>query len=132
MDCPISQPTGPVLMKSRTLDMHRVFRAVKNSMAGLRNATLSEASFRQELIIALILAPIAIWLGDSGVERALMIGVLFLVLIVELLNSAIETAIDRIGTEFHDLSRRAKDISSAAVFISVIAVPTVWALVLLG
>ena len=120
------------LMKSRTLDMHRVFRAVKNSMAGLRNAILSEASFRQELIIAVILAPIAIWLGDSGVERALMIGVLFVVLIVELLNSAIETAVDRIGTEFHDLSRRAKDISSAAVFISVIAVPTVWALVLLG
>ena len=119
-------------MKSRTLDMHRVFRAVKNSMAGLRNATLSEASFRQELIIAVLLAPIAMWLGDSGVERALMIGVLFLVLIVELLNSAIETAVDRIGTEFHDLSRRAKDISSAAVFISVIAVPTVWVLVLLG
>ena len=119
-------------MKSRTLDIHRVFRAVKNSMAGLRNATFSEASFRQELIIALILAPIAIWLGDSGVERALMIGVLFLVLIVELLNSAIETAVDRIGTEFHDLSRRAKDISPAAVLISVIAVPTVWALVLLG
>ncbi len=132
MDYPISQPTGLVSMKSRTLDIHRVFRAVKNSMVGLRNATFSEASFRQELIIALILAPIAIWLGDSGVERALMIGVLFLVLIVELLNSAIETAVDRIGTEFHDLSRRAKDISSAAVLISVIAVPTVWALVLLG
>ena len=74
----------------------------------------------------------AVWLGDTGVERALLIGVLLLVLIVELLNSAIETTVDRVGTEFHDLSGRAMDLGSAAVFISLISVPIVWALVLIG
>ena len=73
----------------------------------------------------------AIWLGEDGVERALMVGVLLLVLIVELVNSAIEAAVDRVGEEAHDLSRRAKDLGSAAVFVSLIAVPVVWGLVLL-
>ncbi len=101
-------------------------------MAGLRIALKTEVAFRQELILGLILTPFAIWLGETGVERALMIGVLLLVLIVELLNSAIETTVDRVGTEFHDLSGMAKDVSSAAVFISLITVPIVWALVLFG
>lgn len=79
-----------------------------------------------------MLIPVAVWLGDNGVERALMIGSLLVVLIVELINSAIETVVDRIGTELHDLSGRAKDLGSAAVFISLIAVPVVWGLVLLG
>lgn len=92
---------------------------------------MDEAAFRQELILTIVLAPVAIWLGDSGVERALMIGVLFIVLIVELLNSAIETAIDRISTEFHSLSGMAKDLGSAAVFLSILTVPVVWTLVLL-
>ena len=118
-------------MAGRTLDFSRIVLATKYSYAGLRSAIRGEAAFRQELVLAAILTPFALWLGDTGVERALMVGVLFLVLIVELVNSAIEAAVDRMGTEFHDLSGRAKDLSSAAVFISLIAVPVVWTLVLL-
>ena len=91
----------------------------------------ARSAFRQELVLGVILTPVAIWLGEDGVERALMVGVLLLVLIVELVNSAIEAAVDRVGEEAHDLSRRAKDLGSAAVFVSLIAVPVVWGLVLL-
>ena len=119
-------------MAGRTLDFGRIVRATRYSLAGLRSAIRGEAAFRQELILALVLTPVAIWLGENGVERALMIGSLLVVLIVELVNSAIETVVDRVGTEFHDLSGRAKDLGSAAVFISLLAVPIVWALVLLG
>ena len=119
-------------MAGRTLDFGRIVRATRYSLAGLRSAIRGEAAFRQELILALVLTPIAIWLGENGVERALMIAALLVVLIVELVNSAIETVVDRVGTEFHDLSGRAKDLGSAAVFISLLAVPIVWGLVLLG
>ena len=119
-------------MAGGILDSERVVRAARYSFAGLRSAVLGEAAFRQELVLALVLTPLAVWLGDNGVERALMVGVLLLVLIVELVNSAIETVVDRVGTEEHDLSRRAKDLGSAAVFISLMAVPIVWGLVLLG
>ena len=118
-------------MAGRALDAGRIVRAAKYSLAGLRGAAAGEAAFRQELVLAVILAPVAVWLGDTGVERALMIGVVLLVLIVELLNSAIEAAVDRVGTDFHDLSGRAKDLGSAAVFISLVSVPIVWALILL-
>ena len=86
-------------MAGRTLDAGRVLRALRYSYAGLRAVFLREAAFRQELILAAVLVPVAVWLGDDGVERALMIGALLLVLIVELLNSAVETVIDRFGTE---------------------------------
>ena len=119
-------------MSGRTLDFSRIVRATRYSLAGLRSAIRGEAAFRQELILALVLTPIAIWLGDNGVERALMIAAMLVVLIVELVNSAIETVVDRVGTEFHDLSGRAKDLGSAAVFVSLLAVPIVWALVLVG
>ena len=118
-------------MAGRALDAGRIVRAAKYSLAGLRSAAAGEAAFRQELVLAVILAPVAVWLGDTGVERALMIGVVLLVLIVELLNSAIEAAVDRVGTDFHDLSGRAKDLGSAAVFISLVSVPIVWVLILL-
>ena len=114
------------------LDAGRLVRAARYSFAGLRSAILGEAAFRQELVLAIVLTPLALWLGDNGVERTLMVGVLLLVLIVELVNSAIEAVVDRIGAEPHDLSRRAKDLGSAAVFISLFAVPIVWGLVLLG
>ena len=100
------------------------------SMAGFR-AALGEAAFRQELALFVVLAPLAVWLGDSGVERALMVAALMLVLITELLNSAIEFTVDRIGSERHPLSRSAKDLGSAAVFVALVNVPVVWALVLL-
>ena len=118
-------------MGGRILDAGRIVRAARYSYAGLRSAVLGEAAFRQELILAVVLTPLAVWLGENGVERAVMIGVLLLVLIVELVNSAIEAVVDRVGTEFHDLSGRAKDLGSAAVFISLVAVPVVWGLVLL-
>ena len=119
-------------MPGRTFDFSRIVRATRHSFAGLRSAIRGEAAFRQELILAIVLTPVAVWLGDNGIERALMIGSLLIVLIVELINSAIETVVDRIGTEFHDLSGRAKDLGSAAVFISLIAVPVVWGLVIFG
>ena len=110
----------------------RLPRATLHSCHGLRDAIKDEAAFRIELIAVIILAPLALWLGENGVERALLIAPLLVALIAELLNSAIESAIDRIGDEPHELSRRAKDLASAAVFVSLTLVAVVWALVLLG
>ena len=110
----------------------RILRATKFSWQGLCAAFRHEAAFRQELALALILAPIGLWLGGNGVERAMLMGSLLLVLITELLNSAIEAAIDRHGAETHELAGRAKDLGSAAVFIALLNVPVVWGLVLLG
>ena len=114
------------------LDIGRLVRATRYSYNGLRDAFLDEPAFRQEVVLALVLIPVAVWLGEDNVERALMIGVLFVVLIVELLNSAVESAIDRIGPEVSDLSRKAKDLGSAAVFLSLALVVVVWALMLLN
>lgn len=110
--------------------MERIIKATVYSWQGLKAAIQNEAAFRQELILFLILAPIGLWLGDNGVERALLIGVLLLVLIVELLNTGIELVVDRFGDELHELSGRAKDMSSAAVFLSMANVLVIWALVL--
>lgn len=110
----------------------RVLRAAGWSMAGLKGAFTGEAAFRQEVLLALVLAPLALWLGHSGLERAMLVSSLLLVLIAELLNSAVEAVVDRIGPERHHLSGRAKDIGSAAVFISLMNVVVVWGLVLLG
>lgn len=99
-------------------------------MLGLRAAFVNEAAFRQELALFVVMAPLGYWLGSSGVERALLIGSVLLVLIVELLNSAIEAVVDRIGAERHDLSGRAKDIGSAAVFVALLNVAVIWGLVL--
>ncbi len=127
-DSAVTDTLRPMLRS--TLNPLRVLTATRHSLAGLRDAIRGEAAFRQELLLGAILVPVAVWLGDTGVERALMIAALLQVLIVELLNSAIETVVDRFGEEHHELSRRAKDIASAAVFISLITVPTVWALIL--
>jgi diacylglycerol kinase (ATP) len=113
-------------------DIRRLIRAVRYSYTGLRDAFVDEPAFRLEILLSLILIPIAVWLGEDNVERALMIGTLMLVLIVELLNSAIESAVDRISTGLHDLSRKAKDLGSAAVFVSLALVIVVWALTLLN
>ena len=114
------------------LDFGRLIKALRFSYSGLRDASLDEPAFRQEAVLALVLIPVAVWLGEDNVERALMIGALFVVLIVELLNSAVEAAIDRIGPEFSDLSRKAKDLGSAAVFLSLALMVVVWALMLLS
>ena len=100
------------------------------SMAGLSAALRHETAFRLEVVLFAILAPLAIWLGQDGTERALLFGSLLLVLVVELNNSALEAAIDRISDERHPLSKRAKDLGSAAVFLCLLNVPLVWGLIL--
>jgi diacylglycerol kinase (ATP) len=110
----------------------RLVRALGASIRGLRGAFREEAAFRQELAFALIVIPLALWLGHSGVERALLIAPMLLILVVELINSAIEATVDRIGFERHALAGLAKDIGSAAVFMSFVLLGVVWLLVLLG
>jgi diacylglycerol kinase (ATP) len=104
--------------------------ATRHSLAGL-TAAGHEDAFRQELILVALLSPVALWLGDTGIERAVLIGSLILVMIVELLNSAIEATVDRISLESHRLAKRAKDIGSAAVMLALLNAAAVWLLVLL-
>lgn len=108
----------------------RIIRAFGYSMAGLGAALRHEAAFRQELVLALIMIPAAFVAGESALERALMIASVMLVLMVELVNSAIEAVVDRIGPERHELAGRAKDIGSAAVFVSLVNVVLVWGIIL--
>jgi diacylglycerol kinase (ATP) len=108
----------------------RIVNATFFSLAGLRAAWRNEAAFRQECALAVVLTPAAFWVGESAVEQALLIGSCWLVLIVELLNSAIEAVVDRVGTDHHKLSGRAKDLGSAGVFVSLALVALVWGLIL--
>lgn len=104
----------------------RVVKASVYSFNGLKAAVKNEAAFRQELLLAVIFIPLAIFLDVSALERVALIGVTVLVLIVELLNSAVEAVVDRIGTEYHELAGRAKDLGSAAVFITLLLWAYVW------
>jgi diacylglycerol kinase (ATP) len=110
--------------------LRRIWNAGLYSIAGIRSTWKNEAAFRQELVLCLLLVPASFWVGTSAVERALLAGSCLLVLVVELLNSAIEAAIDRIGADRHKLSGRAKDMGSAAVFISLWVVVLCWGLVI--
>lgn len=112
--------------------MKRLWRALLYSLDGFTAAFRHEEAFRLEVLLALILVPLALSMTVDGTGRALMVGSVLLVLIVELLNSAIEAAIDRISLDDHVLAKRAKDMASAAVFVSLLAVPFIWGLVLLG
>jgi len=114
---------------NQTGGFRRIWNAALYSIAGIRATWRNEAAFRQELFLCLILVPGAFVVGQTAVERALLIGVCLIVLVVELLNSAIEAAIDRIGADPHKLSGRAKDMGSAAVFISLWMVIICWGLV---
>lgn len=107
----------------------RIWRATLYSMQGFTHAWRHEAAFRQELLLVAALVPVGLWLGRSPLEYALLFGTCLILLIVELLNSAIEAAIDRHGGELHELSGRAKDLGSAAVFVSLALVALVWGLV---
>jgi diacylglycerol kinase (ATP) len=111
-------------------DLRRVWRAAGYSLNGLKTALKYESPFRQEMALFVVLAPLGFWLGHDNIERSLLVGSLVLVLIVELLNSAIETVANRIGNEPHELSGRAKDMASAAVFLALLLVVLVWVLVL--
>jgi len=109
----------------------RIHAAFLNSMKGFKATWAHEEAFRQEALLCIVAAPLGLWLGQTGVEKALLLGSLLLVLIVELLNTGIEIVVDRISFERHELSGRAKDVGSAAVFTSLLLAGVVWALVLL-
>lgn len=109
----------------------RVVKAFGFSMQGLRACFQFEEAFRQEVLLLIPLLPLGLWLGQTPVERALLVASLLIVPIVELLNSAIEANVDRVGFERHELSARAKDIASAAVFLSIVLAVVTWALILL-
>jgi len=111
--------------KGRT-GLDRVMRATGYSIAGLMAAYRGESAFRQEFWLAAVLLPLAFWIGHGWIEVTLLIGSVVLVLIVELLNSGIEAAIDRVSFEIHDLSKRAKDLASAAVLLSVLLCAGIW------
>jgi diacylglycerol kinase (ATP) len=106
--------------------IRRIIRATRFSAQGFGHAWQHEAAFRQEIGLTVVLMPLAIWLGRTGFERFMLIICCVFVLIVELLNSAIEAAIDRFGEEHHELSGRAKDLGSAAVFLSLVVVAATW------
>ncbi len=125
----MNDPVSP--FKGKT-GLARIINAAGYSWAGLAAAFRHEDAFRQEVFLALLLIPLAVVLGETGIERALMIGAVLGVLIVELLNSALEAAVDRISLEHHQLIKRAKDMGSAAVMIALANVAIVWGLVLLG
>jgi diacylglycerol kinase (ATP) len=126
-----SMGSGESPHKGKT-GLKRVWNAFFYSMDGLRAAFRHEDAFRQEMLLAALLIPSALLLPVSGTGKALMIAVVLLVLIVELLNSAVEAAVDRISLDNHELAKRAKDIGSAAVFLALVNVPVVWGLVLFG
>lgn len=112
--------------------LKRILNAAGYSLDGLRAAFYGEAAFRQLVLLNLLLIPLAFYVEVSRGERALMVGVCLLALIVELLNSAVEAAVDRISLELHPLSKNAKDMGSAAQFISLALITSVWTLILLG
>lgn len=117
-------------MHEKAMGLERLLRATGYSLAGLKACLRSEAAFRQELALTLVAVPLALWLGKSGVERALLVASVIVVLIVELLNTAVEVAVDRVGVESHVLSGRAKDLASAAVMLALLNALVVWVLVL--
>lgn len=121
------QPTGNPF-KGKT-GIVRIVHAFFNSCAGLADAWRHESAFRQEVMVAAILVPAAFWVPVTVAEKALLIGTVLLVLIVELLNTSVEAAIDRISLEHHSLSKRAKDFGSAAVLVALVLMAVVWGLI---
>ena len=116
-------------MKPGHTGLRRLLFATGYSLSGLIFAWRSESAFRQELVLALVLAPLALLLGSDAVERILLLGTLLLVLIVELLNTALEAVVDRVGPELHPLSGAAKDAGSAAVLLTLLLTGLVWCLI---
>jgi diacylglycerol kinase (ATP) len=114
------------VFKGRT-GLDRVVRAIGHSLDGLRAAYAGESAFRQECWIAVVLVPAAFWLGQDWMQVSLLVGTVLLVLVVELLNSAVEATVDRVSFELHALSKRAKDLGSAAVMMSLLLCGGIWA-----
>jgi len=111
--------------------LKRLINACYFSVAGFKATWTHEEAFRQEILLFAIATPLAIWLGENSIEKLLLIGSIVLVMLVELLNSAVEAVVDRVGLEHHELSGRAKDIGSAAVMMSLAWAAVTWALILL-
>jgi len=111
---------------NQQLGLSRVVLAYTNSLKGLKAALKYEAAFRQECALAAILIPLALWVGHTPMKKMFLIASVFLVLIVELLNSAIEAVVDRVGYEYHELSGIAKDVASAAVFLTLLLTAFIW------
>ena len=126
LESPVESP-----YKGKT-GLRRLLNATHYSLSGLAEAARNEDAFRIELALTLLLTPVALWLGATGVERAMLVGSLLLVLVVELVNSAIEATVDRISLENHPLAKRAKDMGSAAVMLSLITAGATWVLILFG
>jgi diacylglycerol kinase (ATP) len=118
------------MVRDKPIGLTRVIRAFGYSFQGFVHAWREEAAFRQEVWLAVVMIPIGVYLGRSGVERALLVSPMLLILVVEILNSAVEAVVDRSGTERHPLAGMAKDMGSAAVMLSFILLGTVWLLVL--
>ena len=123
-------PSSPA-SSSRKKDIARLIAAIGYSIAGFKAAFKNEEAFRLEVLAFFVLAPVALFLGESDVDKVLLLGSLFLVLVAELINSAIEAAVDRGGDEYSDLAGRAKDMGSAAVLLCLFLVLLVWGLLLL-
>ncbi|MDN3639189.1 diacylglycerol kinase [Simiduia curdlanivorans] len=119
-------------MKARQQGLARVLKAIGYSWQGLKSTWQTEAAFREELPIAAVLIPLALWLDVSAAETALLILTVVLVLIIELINSGIEAVVDRIGPELHELSGKAKDVGSAAVFLMLLVTALTWGLIVGG
>lgn len=119
------------MLRQNLKGIDRILAAMVNSFKGIRSTWKHEEAFRQETIFFLIAAPLGVFFGETGVERALLVGSLLLVLIVELINSAVESTVDRIGLEHHKLSGRAKDAVSAAVLLSILLALVIWLSILL-
>jgi diacylglycerol kinase (ATP) len=111
--------------------LRRILNATRFSLEGVAAAARHETAFRQELLLAAVLVPLGLWLGADGVERALLAGSVLMVLVVELLNSAVEAVVDRASPEHHELAKRAKDYGSAAVMVALAVTGLVWVLLLL-
>ena len=114
----------------RTGGLARLARAFASTGKGFRAAWRNEEAFRHECLLAMVLVPLGLWLGKSGVERALLVAPVFVLLAIELVNSAVEATVDRIGVERHPLSGLAKDLGSAAVFVGFVLLGSTWLLVL--
>ena len=127
----LHSPPVESIQKSKS-GLGRILDATRYSLQGLGAALRHEHAFRQELIAAAVLVPVGWLLGANGIQRALLIGCLMIVLIVELLNSAVEAVVDRVSLERHDLAKRAKDLGSAAVMLAIANAAIVWVLVLFG
>jgi diacylglycerol kinase (ATP) len=110
--------------------LHSIVSATRNSLAGFAAAVRHEGSLQTELALCVVLVPLGLWLGNTAVERALLVGSLLLVLTMELINSAIETTVDRVSLDDHPLAKRAKDIGSSAVMMSLVTAGLVWLLIL--